>query len=226
MFFLLEVTRTVISGETSHLVHCVHNQEREESPTAPSVLGPLLYPLAGGPSWGSEEDLLLLNCSKSYLIPSHLGPVPWSMAPACRHGVFALTLLPNRDVNQYSSPWRHQPTKMRGEGKGEVSGGTQITWQSPRFSKTNGNVYIQSYQNPQSFHMLTSLYHQMRDWKRSEEICLLNRFQSLSHRMWLSQRDHKPNQRPRCALTHSYSKPGDVNLGVTAPVVFYLCHCW
>lgn len=94
------------------------------------------------------------------------------------------------------------------------------------FLKQTGMFMFSLTRRPQSFHVLTSLYHQMRDWKRSEETCLLNRFQSLSHRMWLSQCDHKPNQRPRCALTHSYSKPGDVNLGVTAPIVFYLCHCW
>ena len=40
---------------------------------------------------------------------------------------------------------------MRGEGKGEVFGGTQITWQSSRFSKTNGNVYVQSYQKTPEF---------------------------------------------------------------------------
>lgn len=45
LFFLLEVTRTVISGETSHLAHCVRNQERQESTTVPSVLGPLCFTL-------------------------------------------------------------------------------------------------------------------------------------------------------------------------------------
>lgn len=45
LFFLLEVTRTVISGETSHLAHCVHNQERQESTTVPKVLGPLCFTL-------------------------------------------------------------------------------------------------------------------------------------------------------------------------------------
>ena len=114
---------------------------------------------------------------------------------------------------------------MRGEGKGEVSGGTQIPWQSRGFLKQMGMFMFSLTRRQHSFHVLTSLYHQVRDWRRSEETRLLNHFQSLSHRMWLSKRDHKPNQRLRCALTHSYSKP-DGNLGVKAPITFYLCRCW
>ena len=200
---------------------------REESTASSSVLGPLRFtPLAGGCSWASEEDWLLVNCSKSYLILSRLGPVPWGMAPSCRHGVFALTrFLWVTLINPLLLPEGTNPLKWGEKGKERSLGVHKSLGKAWGFLKQMGVFMFSITRRQHSFHVLISLYHQMRDWRRSEETRLLNRFQSLSHRMWLSKRDHKPNQRPRCALTHCYSKP-DVNLGVKAPITFYLCRCW
>lgn len=194
---------------------------REESTASSSVLGPLCFtPLAGGSSWASEEDWLLLNCSKSYLILSCLGPVPWGMA--CLPWLCSLWVTL---INPFLLPEGTSPLKWGEKRKERSLGVRKSLGKAQGFRKQTGMFMFSLSRRQHNFHVLTSLYHQVRDWRRSEETCLLNRFQSLSHRMWLSERDHKPNQRPRCALTHSYSKP-DMNLEVKAPVTFYLCRCW
>lgn len=128
-------------------------------------------------------------------------------------------------INPLLLPEGTNPLKWGEKGKERSLGVHKSLGKARGFLKQMGIFMFSLTRRQHSFHVLTSLYHQVRDWRRSEETCLLNRFQSLSHRMWLSKRDHKPNQRLRCALTHSYSKP-DGNLGVKAPITFYLCRCW
>lgn len=86
------------------------------------------------------------------------------MAPAHRHGVFALTLC-SKQVMLISALLHPEDTnpQMRGEGEGGGLWGTQSLGKARGFLN-EGNVYVQSWAK-QSCHVLASLYNQVRDWR-------------------------------------------------------------